>query len=134
MKLFSKNKNSNLTPPPTIIKECNHKYQDFPWYIESMYYTDTHNWEAKIKEPYVCIYCGKRDDKILETKRRINVTRDQADKYFNDLYDQYKDYVKPRAVIEDMINDMVLVDQEYLKWYRILRNQENSHPQIKLQL
>ena len=57
-------------PAPPSPKKCEHKFQDFPWYIEGEEndggaYSFKPWYHLVIKEPYVCIYCGERHDKVL---------------------------------------------------------------------
>ena len=81
MRFFTRKK-SNPNPsfiPPPVEKKCEHKFQDFPWYIEGEEgdngYTFAPWYHLVIKEPYVCIYCGERHDKVLwEIKRYGNHT------------------------------------------------------------
>ena len=39
--------------------------------------------------------------------------------------EQYSDRIKPKPIIEDMVNDFQLVDIEYLKWYHYLNGTED---------
>ena len=105
-------------------KKCNHKFQDFPWYIEGEEgdngYTFAPWYHLVIKEPYVCIYCGERHDKVLwEIKRYGN--HKEAVKALDDISEKFKDRTRHRAEIEDMINDMQLVDPQYLQYYHMLQ-------------
>ena len=109
-----------LSPPP---KKCHHKFQDFPWYIEGEE-SGHGNWDAwyhlTIKEPYVCIYCGERQDKVLWEITRYG-NHKEAIECLDSLTEQFKDRIKHRAEIEDMINDMKLVDPQYLQYYHMLQ-------------
>ena len=111
-----------VPPPP---KKCNHKFQDFPWYVEGTeksadaYGFD--NWyHLTIKEPYVCIYCGERQDKVLWEITRYG-NHKEAVQTLEDINEKFKDHIKHRAEIEDMINDMQLVDPQYLQYYHMLQ-------------
>ena len=127
MGLFNRSKKENAkeyipTPPPQ--KKCNHKFQDFPWYVEGEEgdngYTFAPWYHLIIKEPYVCIYCGERRDKVLwEIKRYGSHT--EAVKALDDVCEKFKDRIRHRAEIEDMINDMQLVDPQYLQYYHMLQ-------------
>lgn len=140
MGLFKKNKST--TNNEVTSQECNHKYQDFPWYIDA---SSGNSWDGhryysiKIFEPYVCIYCGKRIDKELWNISRYGSER-EGDRMIDDLKEKFKGHIRHQAEVEDMINDMQLVDAEHLKYYHILtgtedpstsRTQANS-PQLKL--
>lgn len=134
--LFGKKKKIEQVTPPKA-KECDHKYRDFPWYIESKftrsttYYGARFDYNIKIMEPYVCIHCKKRKDVLLQEFSASGVSYETYENTFNQICNRYKDHLKDKAVIEDMINDMQLVDQEYLKWYRIVKGQEEM-PKPKL--
>lgn len=126
MGLFNRSKKEKAkeyipTPPQ---KKCNHKFQDFPWYVEGEEgdngYTFAPWYHLVIKEPYVCIYCGERRDKVLwEIKRYGN--HKEAVKALDDICEKFKDRIRHRAEIEDMINDMQLVDPQYLQYYHMLQ-------------
>lgn len=109
-------------PPPP--KKCNHKFQDFPWYIEgeenSGIGTGVSWYHLTIKEPYVCIYCGERQDKILWEITRYG-NHKEAVESLDLINKEFKDRIKHRAIIEDMINDMKLVDPQYLQYYHMLQ-------------
>lgn len=123
------NRKTNITPEPKPItpppKVCNHAWKDFPWYIIGQYtkYAYTTHYEYNIYEPYVCIYCGERKDVRLEHLERDNISIQEADELLNDAHETYKDYIKPRAIIEDMINDFKLVDPQTLYYYEMLHKQ-----------
>lgn len=126
MGFFTKKK----PPIEQVEKKCEHKYQDFPWFL---------NWEIeggryiiKVIEPYVCIYCGQRENKVLAGYTGTGYQ--ECPKLLNSLSSRFKDHIKSQEEVEDMINDMVLVDPEYLKWYHLLRDQQDpstSRPQAK---
>ena len=118
----SKGHTSPPLPPP---KKCNHKFQDFPWYIEgeesSNHPYDFEPWyHLTIKEPYVCIHCGERQDKVLWEITRCG-NHKEATECLDAVTEQFKDRIKHRAEIEDMINDMKLVDPQYLQYYHMLQ-------------
>lgn len=127
MGLFNRSKKENAkeyipTPPPQ--KKCNHKFQDFPWYVEGEEgdngYTFAPWYHLTIKEPYVCIYCGERSDKVLWEIKRYG-SHKEAVKALDDICEKFKDRIRHRAEIEDMINDMQLVDPQYLQYYHMLQ-------------
>ena len=108
------------SPPP---KKCNHKFQDFPWYTEGEENGGIYssNWyHLAIKEPYVCIYCGERHDKILWEIKRYG-SHKEAMQGLDEINKKFKDRIRHRAEIEDMINDMQLVDPQYLQYYHMLQ-------------
>ena len=121
MKLFNR-KQEQLPVTPT--QECEHKMQDFPWYIESNMTTGIYQSENKlvyqIIEPYVCIYCGARKDVVLEKREIIGYSKSEMRKMLDYVQEVYSDRIKPKPIIEDMINDFKLVDVEHLRWYHYL--------------
>ena len=128
MGFFNRSKNTKMeglepkavSPPP---KKCNHKFQDFPWYIEGTENDDfysRHWYHLMIKEPYVCIYCGERQDKILWEIKRYG-SHKEAIQGLDEINEKFKDRIRHRAEIEDMINDMQLVDPQYLQYYHMLQ-------------
>jgi len=112
--------------PPSLStpKKCHHKFQDFPWYVEGEesngICTGAQWYRLTIKEPYVCIYCGERQDKVLWEITRYGDHK-EAVECLNSINEQFKDRIKHRAEIEDMINDMKLVDPQYLQYYHMLQ-------------
>lgn len=115
-----KNRNSPLPSPP-----CNHKWKDFPWYIDAVLYGGS-ELHVKIVEPYVCIYCKKRKDVILKEQTHLNYTVSKAYDFILSLEEKYKDFIKDEAVVNDMINDMILVDREYLRLYEEVVNNKRK--------
>lgn len=93
---------------------CKHRYRDFPWYIISKYYNDEHMYDIYVKEPYVCVWCGNREDKILEHIRGRG-PRNAGESIADAIKAEYGSHLRGRAEIEDMINDMQLVDRDYLR-------------------
>jgi hypothetical protein len=131
MMFFSKKKskpNPDFIPPSEQPKKCEHKYKDFRWYL-TWNITPSH-YHIYIKEPYVCIYCGNRIDKVLTEYEGDN--GNGGYKLVKELREKFPNQITSREIIEDEINDMILVDKEYLKWYNLLKNQSSIEP-IKLQ-
>ena len=93
---------------PKEVHECVMK--DFPWYMEVHYNGSNKTASYEIIEPYVCISgCGKRIDKVLESDSWTNISTNEREKEYNQIRQRYKKYLKPRAVVEDMINNVLLV-------------------------
>ena len=109
--------------------KCEHKFQDFPWYIDYQIYIGDFQLRNKltyeIKEPYVCIHCGFRQDKVLERKVITGKSKNEMDKILQKVEEQYSDRIKPKPIIEDMVNDFQLVDIEHLRWYHYLNGTED---------
>ena len=128
MKFLDKNKNEERISTPQS-QSCQHKFQDFPWYIESNmhtgYYQNQNHLIYKLIEPYVCIYCGERRDITLEQREITGYSKDKMQKVIENIKETYSDRIKPRPIIEDMINDLKLVDAEHLKWYHYLAGTED---------
>lgn len=100
-------------PPP-----CAHKWRDCEyWYME--YEWNASVFKYKIFEPYVCIYCKRRDDKALESGTEPITSSRSADDIIQWLYDRFP-AIRPRAVVEDAVNDMIMVDREHLRMVDIL--------------
>lgn len=129
MRLFTKKKPIVEQPEP-VEKKCEHKFQDFPWFLtwnlESNYY------KIDVIEPYVCIFCGERKNKVLASYTGNNPKN--GEKLLEQLHKRFDNHIKYQEEIEDMINDMTLVDPEYLKWYHLLHEQQDpstSRPQVE---
>lgn len=99
------------------LKHCNHKWKDFKWYIEATYYSCNNSFNIKIIEPYVCIYCKERKNVILKEHNSERCNQREANNIYNDWAKRYSGNLEDRAIIEDKINDMTLVDREYLELY-----------------
>ena len=106
---------------PKLPHKCIMK--DLPWYME-VEYNGSEKWaEYRIIEPYICINgCGLRKNVVLEEERWLNIDSATRDEYYEKVRKQYKKYLKPRAVVEDMINNILLVkDPEYLDTVELMR-------------
>lgn len=120
---------SFIPPPqhPVITPKCQHNYKDFPWYITATYNElsvdpNYNSFTWRVIEPYVCIYCKERKNKELDGGTRAGLTRNEAYKLLDRICDKYKDYLKPQAIVEDMINDFQLVDRQALYFYEQLNS------------
>lgn len=78
-------------------------------------------------EPYVCIFCKKRKEIVLENFTLVEINKVKTDDTLNRFKEKYKSFVRDRAIVEDEINDFQLVDREALA---IVENL--LHPKIKL--
>ena len=107
-------------PPKPV--ECRHHWKDFPWYYEATYYSDHRKLEAKLVEPYVCIHCKERKNISLRTYSSVDVSYNEAKKFIDEWERKYSDHIEDRAIVEDMIHDMQLVDREYLAIVESLAN------------
>lgn len=124
-----------------VNNECSpHKWKDYKWILEyvvkrvkspSGAYEDI--MEYSIIEPYVCVKCGKRKDIKLETGKisLANRTLENVILAFNEAYPE----IKPKAEVENAINDDINVDREYLKWDDFLhKGGESPSDGAKLEL
>ncbi len=68
-----------LMPPP-----CRHRWKDFPWYINAEYFSGVDRFEFRVYEPYVCIYCKERQDKLI-FEFISSISKKEADKYIEDF-------------------------------------------------
>ena len=103
MGLFNRKK---VMPQP-ILHE--HTWKDMPWYIERTFDASENIGECKIIEPYICIVCGARKDVTLETYVWKDLHVAQRDLRVQAIMEKYKDYLRPKAVVEDMIHNILLV-------------------------
>jgi hypothetical protein len=100
-------------PPP-----CEHKWRDCEfWYME--FQADDSMFAYKIFEPYICIYCKKREDKLLQKGVELISPERSADDIIREFYDKFP-ALRPRAVVEDAVNDIIMVDREHLRMVDIL--------------
>ena len=98
-------------------KECKHKYKDFPWYIS---YKKEENkilpfYRIEIIEPYVCLLCKKRIDKVLSFIP--DVDEEKVDEIIKDLQKKYGSKIEDITIVEDMVNDCQLVDKSFIESY-----------------
>ena len=104
---------TSTTTTPTK-PACSHKYRDFHWYVEGTVYST--NFNMKLVEPYVCVWCGHRKNIVLqEFYQECQNPRHEMVEITKSLIDTYGDRIQPRALVEDEINDMQLVDRDYLR-------------------
>ena len=60
MRFFTRKKsnpNPSFIPPPPVEKKCEHKFQDFPWFLT--WDLQYNRYTIKVIEPYVCIFAAK---------------------------------------------------------------------------
>ena len=145
MNFFTKSKqkpNPNFIPSSTIVekpKEHKHHWQDFPPYI--IYDIDDSHYDIKIVEPYVCLDCKERKDEVLthisaQGSRCYKEGMDQIQQ----LKEQYYGFIQDRLIVEDKIKDIINIDNEYNKYWRLIHGIDNpngtdefdSIPKLKL--
>ena len=118
---FFNRKKSEHIEIPTLKHE--HTWKDMPWYMETWYSGREHTASYYIKEPYVCIVCGERKDITLEKEEWNNISVEGREERYKEVREKYAQYLKPRAIVEDMINDIQYVkDTEHLEMVELLLN------------
>lgn len=95
--------------------KCSHTWKDFPWYVESTYYTDTRKLYYTITKSYVCIHCKERRDEELVDRRIEGVSLDEAETILTELGEDFADKLVEKPLVEEMILDMQLVDRKALE-------------------
>lgn len=108
---FKRKSKVKEVPKPAV---CDHKWKDFPWFYKAVYQLQEHKLYFKVIEPFVCIHCKKRMDKVLFENNSYYKTYDEANDYVNNFKKEYADHMEKEVIVEDMIADMQLVDREYL--------------------
>ena len=93
---------------------CNHKYKDFPWFYVARYNTSTRELTFKVWEPFVCIHCKERINRLLYERNSHYKSYEEADDYVTQFREKYADRMEEEVIVEDMIADMQLVDRDYL--------------------
>ena len=123
MGLFSKRKKKQENTQfeiPEIPHE--HVWKDMPWYMEVGYSGSDKTASYQIVEPYICILCGERQNKILEKESWTHIDVESREKEYSVVRKRYRKYLRPRAVVEDMINNILLVkDPDYLDTVELMR-------------
>ena len=120
MGLFSKKKKQKELTIPNVPHE--HTWKDMPWYMEVRYNGENKTAGYEIIEPYICVTCGERKNIRLEAEDWSNISAQEREKIYSKIRNRYKKYLKPRAVVEDMINNILLVkDPDYLDMVEEMR-------------
>ena len=151
MGIFSRKKDISIPQYEPVFPEIKHEHtwKDLPWYMEVEYSGTKNTAQYEIIEPYICITCGERKNVVLEKCAWQNITAKDRDEEFAKVQKKYKRYLKPRAVVEDMINNILLVkDPEHLEMVENIRGiphkkcgtsaemkqvfQEKKHPTIEV--
>lgn len=124
MWFFNKNKNNNSIPFVAPAEKHEHKWRDFSWYQISKWRDGYY--DVYIYEPYVCVTCKER--KNVELLHECGYC---TFKNFNDVIKRilspYANRLKPRAVVEDEVNDAILVDKEFVDaWDKLHKMNEDN--------
>lgn len=134
MRWFKKKKQQPEQEEKVIHSPCEifgHTWKDFPPYMESIWYGHDYTNEIKIIEPYVCLCCKQRKDVLLSKITKMHLTKTEFNNYIDTLAFEYKSILKPRPIVEDMINDAIYVDREKLNAWEQLHG-ENVKEEFKL--
>lgn len=115
---FKRKKRAEEKPEPA---PCRHKWQDFPWIMRFYYNYGEGTLRVEVVEPYVCIYCKERQDRLLIRDWYNEISGEQIDRLIQEYKEKYKEHCEHEAVIEDKINDFQLVDREWLEFADLLR-------------
>lgn len=95
-------------------KGHHHEYRDFPPYMTYRWNGERQQGDIFIKEKYVCIYCHNVETKILGEWNYTNYKHEDFDKEVERITKTYAEILKPRVIVEDMINDAIMVDRQKL--------------------
>lgn len=114
-----------LSKPPCQRQGGQHMWRDFPPYI-SFTWEGNGRGNIEIIEKYVCTLCHKTTTKTLESLKYADYKRDLFFKDLEETQKKYKDFIKPRAIVEDMVNDAIMVDRQKLKFWDQLHAPEKS--------
>lgn len=121
MGLFRRKKKSQTTFDIPVIPH-EHTWKDMPWYMDIRYNGQNKTAGYEIIEPYICVTCGERKNVKLEAEDWSGITVQEREKIYAKIRNKYKKYLKPRAVVEDMINNILLVkDPDYLDMVEKMR-------------
>ena len=120
----------------TIRSPCEifgHTWKDFPPYLEYDYkYSDICH--IKIIESYVCICCKKRVDEVIGNRTVISYSEGRFFKEVTRMKNEYKELLKPRAIVEDMIHDTIYVDRDKLEAWDRLHGKVPEKEEFKLKV
>lgn len=110
-----------------------HTWKDFPPYLEYNYsYGGVSH--IKIIESYVCMCCKKRVNEVIKHK---TITSFSEDKFFKEvarIKNEYKELLKPCAIVEDMIHDAIYVDRDKLEAWDRLHGKVSEKKEFKLKV
>ena len=124
MGIFSRKKDIPIPQYQPVFPEIKHEHtwKDLPWYMEVEYSGTKNTAQYEIIEPYICITCGERKNIVLEKCAWQNISSTDRDEEYEKIKKKYKKYLKPRAVVEDMINNILLVkDPDHLEMVENMR-------------
>ena len=135
MNWFRKKKQVESALPP-VINPCEafgHVWQDFPPYMTNCWNEGGFS-TIKIIEPYVCLRCHQRKDVELQTIGRYYITNKRFLDLIEEVNDLYKDIIKSKVIVEDMINDAIYVDRDKLEAWDRLHGKVSEKKEFKLKV
>ena len=103
-----------MRPPCEIF---GHNWRDFPPFLEYAWNGSSGESTIKIKEYYVCTCCHKKETKLLFSRLYKGYDHDYFFDQIKELKKEYKEILKPEAIVEDMVNDAIMVDRQKLKFW-----------------
>lgn len=103
-----------MRPPCEVF---GHNWRDFPPFLTYSWQGETGESYIKIHEYYVCTCCHKRETKTLLSRTYRGYNQDYFFGAIKELKKEYKELLKPEAVVEDMVNDAIMVDRQKLKFW-----------------
>lgn len=104
-----------------VVEEHVHKWRDFNWYMKASY--SDGRCSIEIYEPYVCVSCKTRKD-ILLYRHDSRCSKAEFYDKVREYEKEFADNLRPKAVIEDQVNDMILVDKDFIEAWDKLHKQK----------
>lgn len=118
-----------MTKLPCQRKGGHHEWRDFPPILDYSWRGQSGDSVISIKEHYVCIYCHKIETKTLLERTYTGYDQDYFFDVIKELKKEYKELLKPQAIVADMINDAIMVDRQKLKiWDQLHADKYEQEP------
>ena len=117
-----------LSKPICQRKNGNHMWRDFPPYLTYKWNGPKNQSVISIIEKYVCVFCHEIKVKTLEEWTYQYYPQKDFFEELESYEKKYKNLLKPRVIVEDMINDAIMVDRQKLQMWDQLHAAE---PPIK---
>lgn len=111
------------------IPKCIHTWKDFPAYIKEQYIGPKQESTLEVVEPYVCVHCKERKNVTLYTETETGLNRSEHNEKRESWERKYSKILKPRIIVEDMINDEIYLDPVKLAIVDKLRSTKNEEKQ-----
>ena len=106
-----------LAKPPCQRRGGKHMYRDFPPYLWYSYSGQTNCGKIVVYEPYCCCLCGDIRRQELDVIELSHYNKENFMKEVKRVEELYKDFIKPKAIVMDMVHDAQLVDRQKLKYW-----------------